>query len=116
MRSKIIPTALAAAFLVIASVSTLTEDCLAFVPLPLTQNVYIGKEAPISRQNMFDFLKQDDKEEKLAKEMEVEDDTTRDFSDDPVDKIFSFFFGEKEESPMGMKRFGMGEFCKEEEQ
>lgn len=30
--------------------------------------------------------------------------------DDPVEKIFKFFFGEKEESPMGMARFGKERF------
>ena len=33
-----------------------------------------------------------------------------DFSDDPVDKIFSVFFGKKEDEPMGMKRFGREKF------
>jgi hypothetical protein len=110
------PTALAAAFLTIASVSTLVEDCFAFVPLPSMPqsiNIHVGKEASMSRRNLFDFLKQDDKEEKAAEETEMEDDNQRASSDDPVDKIFSFFFGEKEESPMGMKRFGMGEFSGE---
>lgn len=32
------------------------------------------------------------------------------FSDDPVDKIFNFFFGAKEETPMGMARFGPDRF------
>lgn len=37
---------------------------------------------------------------------------TRGYSDDddPVEKIFNFFFGEKEESPMGMQRFGKERF------
>ncbi len=30
--------------------------------------------------------------------------------DDPVEKIFSFFFGKKEESPLGLKRFGKERF------
>mmetsp|Transcript_8125 Transcript_8125/g.15297 ORF Transcript_8125/g.15297 Transcript_8125/m.15297 type:complete len:322 (-) Transcript_8125:71-1036(-) len=30
--------------------------------------------------------------------------------DDPIEKIFNFFFGEKEESPMGMQRFGKERF------
>jgi len=30
--------------------------------------------------------------------------------DDPVEKIFSFFFGKKEEAPMGMARFGAERF------
>jgi len=68
---------------------------------------------------MFDFLKSKEQEseslptsshrlddESPQAEMKTEDD----FSDDPVDKIFSFFFGTKEESPMGLKRFGRENF------
>mmetsp|Transcript_14304 Transcript_14304/g.33302 ORF Transcript_14304/g.33302 Transcript_14304/m.33302 type:complete len:318 (-) Transcript_14304:243-1196(-) len=63
---------------------------------------------------MFDFFK-DKKEQELSsaasepseEESKVEE---SDFSDDPVDKIFSVFFGKKEESPMGMKRFGRERF------
>ena len=54
----------------------------------------------------FDFLKQEEEKEppKTSEEKEPEKVT----SDDPVDKIFGFFFGAKEEEPMGMKRFGRG--------
>jgi len=68
---------------------------------------------------MFDFLKSEEQEseslpsssnrlddESPQAEMKTEDG----FSDDPVDKIFSFFFGKKEESPMGLKRFGRENF------
>ncbi|CAJ1946415.1 unnamed protein product [Cylindrotheca closterium] len=64
--------------------------------------------------HMFDFLKPKEEEDKsdepppAAAAAEVEE--PQDFSDDPVDKIFSFFFGAKEESPMGMKRFGRERF------
>jgi hypothetical protein len=57
---------------------------------------------------MFDFLKpkEPEKSEEEPKENEAVD-----FSDDPVDKIFGFFFGAKEAEPMGMKRFGRGVFA-----
>jgi hypothetical protein len=55
---------------------------------------------------MFDFLKpKEGGKESGMKSREPEEDN---FSDDPVDKIFGFFFGKKEETPMGMKRFGRG--------
>jgi len=61
---------------------------------------------------MFDFFKK--KDEDIAQSIEetvpVEEEQENDFSDDPVDKIFSVFFGKKEESPMGMKRFGRERF------
>ena len=31
-------------------------------------------------------------------------------NDDPIEKIFTFFFGKKEESPLGMSRFGQERF------
>ena len=66
-----------------------------------------------TRQYLFDFFKPEDKEGK-TKKLPAPDTTTlpptteSTSSEDPVDKIFSFFFGEKEENPMGMKRFGRG--------
>lgn len=64
----------------------------------------------VTRLGLFDFFKQGDKQgtptpKKETKEIQPEQSAS---SDDPVDKIFSFFFGEKEENPMGMKRFGRG--------
>jgi len=61
-----------------------------------------------TRRNLFDFLKPNEPEDKPASKEEA-DKGSQAPSDDPVDKIFSFFFGEKEETPMGMKRFGRGE-------
>ena len=69
-------------------------------------------------QYMFDFLKSKDQETNSNNDEESssqaaiteEEAEVDDFSDDPVDKIFSFFFGKKEESPMGMKRFGRENF------
>lgn len=111
-------TAFAGAFLAFASMSSsLVKNSFAFAPLPMmttTRHGYLSKDSsPLSRQNLFDFLKQDDKEGKSEGESKTADDKEEaSYSDDPVDKIFSFFFGEKEESPMGMKRFGRGEFAK----
>jgi len=71
---------------------------------------------------MFDSLKNKDQETNnsndesssqqaaTTEEEEEAEEKIDDFSDDPVDKIFSFFFGKKEESPMGMKRFGREKF------
>ena len=60
---------------------------------------------------MFDFLKGNGNEPSSSNgEQAVDQGDAADFSDDPVDKIFSFFFGKKEEAPMGMKRFGRGVF------
>ena len=71
-----------------------------------------GNSNANSRLHMFDFLKpKDDKaeNEKQAAAAEEEEAPASSYSsDDPVEKIFGFFFGEKEEEPMGMKRFGRG--------
>lgn len=88
----------------VALVATVPLSC-AFVPL---QHISRG---PImyptsTRQFLFDFFKPEDKEGKTT--IPAPDTTTESISEDPVDKIFSFFFGEKEENPMGMKRFGRG--------
>jgi hypothetical protein len=53
----------------------------------------------------FDFLKQNEPEKPQPEEEPAEE---KESSDDPVEKIFGFFFGEKEEEPMGMKRIGRG--------
>jgi hypothetical protein len=66
---------------------------------------------------MFDFFKgnQSEKEEKQQLESQVAEPKQKKLEeelDDPVEKIFSFFFGQKEEEPMGMKRFGRGKYPK----
>lgn len=61
---------------------------------------------------MFDFFKEkkeDDSPSSVPQQSEDEIEAN-DFSDDPVDKIFSVFFGKKEDEPMGMKRFGREKF------
>lgn len=69
--------------------------------------------APTARY-MFDFFKDKNNQESASSvPQESEDeikDKDNDFSDDPIDKIFSVFFGKKEESPMGMKRIGREKF------
>jgi len=63
---------------------------------------------------MFDFFKDNNKDQdsssSSAQQQSQEETDENDFSDDPVDKIFSAFFGKKEEAPMGMKRFGREKF------
>mmetsp|Transcript_12033 Transcript_12033/g.25448 ORF Transcript_12033/g.25448 Transcript_12033/m.25448 type:complete len:294 (-) Transcript_12033:89-970(-) len=70
-------------------------------------------------RHMFDFFKNKDQESTTtpndansdeARVQQSQEEEENDFSDDPIDKIFSVFFGKKEESPMGMKRFGMEKF------
>lgn len=48
-------------------------------------------------------IKEEEEEETISKKSEYAD-------DDPVEKIFNFFFGEKEENPMGLARFGAERF------
>jgi hypothetical protein len=65
---------------------------------------------------MFDFLKPKEDEsvmknresEDISEQQQQQQQEEGNFSDDPVDKIFGFFFGQKEDAPMGMKRFGRG--------
>ena len=68
---------------------------------------------PTSSLFLFDFLKQQQQQEdgpeksnKLESPPAQSNDAEE--SDDPVDKIFGFFFGKKEEAPLGLKRFGQG--------
>ena len=62
-----------------------------------------------SKRFMFDFLKPKEPENE-PEEPVVEENKEAYSSDDPVEKIFGFFFGAKEEEPMGMKRFGKERF------
>jgi hypothetical protein len=76
---------------------------------------------PSSSLKMFDFFKGNQGEEEEEQKVENRKNvapaslataTSKNDADDgdPVEKIFNFFFGEKEESPMGMKRFGAERF------
>lgn len=63
-----------------------------------------------TRLYMFDFLKP--KESPEEEENPIVKEEKQEYSpEDPVEKIFGFFFGEKEEEPMGMKRFGRGVYA-----
>jgi hypothetical protein len=97
--------------LILVTVVDRTNCTNAFVPSPSTL-VKSSSTSPILF--LFDFLKP--KEEESGMKNIVPEDVPEqqqqqqqgNFSDDPVDKIFGFFFGQKEEAPMGMKRFGRG--------
>jgi hypothetical protein len=88
----------------------------AFLPATMTTTTMItrsqGFQSSTSRY-LFDFLKpQNDPETPKPDEEEEKGggEATTTTSDDPIEKIFGFFFGAKEDEPMGMKRFGMGEY------
>ena len=66
-----------------------------------------------------DFFKFDKKKDSSNSKEEIKDignadETTTPKSEyvdeDPVEKMFNFFFGEKEEKPMGLARFGSERF------
>lgn len=70
-------------------------------------------------RSMFEFLKKnkDQEESSIAAAADVEEEeversgNNKELSDeDPIEKIFGFFFGDKEDEPMGMKRFGAARF------
>jgi hypothetical protein len=76
-----------------------------------------GPSRPLTSRFMFDFLKPKPEQPEepataaaaaaaatAAAAAAAEEETF----DDPVEKMFGFFFGKKEEEPMGMKRFGRG--------
>lgn len=53
----------------------------------------------------------DDNDNAKIEEEKSESKTSKDYDDDdPVEKMFNFFFGEKEEKPMGLARFGSERF------
>jgi hypothetical protein len=70
----------------------------------LSSSLKNGSLRSSTARYFFDFLKP--KEPQQEKEAESE---PPEF-EDPAEKLFSFFFGAKEEEPMGMKRFGRGMF------
>lgn len=102
--------------LMLLSLLLVLANVLAFAPTS-RQGVLLGQSSrttiatATTQLHMFDFLKPKEPEEPEPET--VPEETTASGSDDPIDKIFSFFFGEKEENPMGMKRFGQGEIRKE---
>ncbi len=64
--------------------------------------------------NFFNFDQKDngddDEKEGVTKEVEEISKKSDYVEDDPVEKMFNFFFGEKEENPMGLARFGSERF------
>lgn len=80
----------------------------AFLPTSVTQSkISLGYVSTKTCRYFFDFLKQNEPEKLPEKEPEGEGEA-QEILDDPVDKIFGFFFGQKEDAPMGMKRFERG--------
>lgn len=74
---------------------------------PLKSTVSSKTSSQRYLNNFFNF----DKKEEVVEE--AEEDKFQDAAyddDDPVEKIFGFFFGKREEEPMGMKRFGKERF------
>ncbi len=76
-------------------------------PLPSTSSSTRTKSYMIG--NFFNFDKEDTKEQEEDEE-EITSKKSEYVEDDPVEKMFNFFFGEKEENPMGLKRFGSERF------
>ena len=97
-----------------AAVMLAATRCDAFVPMnhvpcPIrsktsTSSLYLGDFFNFNNKNDGDAAQQEQVAESQAVvEAEGED-------RDPVEKIFNFFFGAKEEKPMGMDRFGPQRF------
>jgi hypothetical protein len=81
----------------------------AFLQAPATRTTICQRKTSSSFSTglyFFDFLKQNEPEKPQPDEEEPAEEKAS--SDDPVEKIFGFFFGEKEEEPMGLKRIGRG--------
>jgi hypothetical protein len=105
---------------------TAQRQVAAFTPAPVkTVNFGCRHRGTSSKQTsattlfLGDFFNFGPKDEKKEKEVEVEEtkkeesppQTNADYDDDdPVEKMFKFFFGAKEEAPMGMARFGRERF------
>ena len=61
--------------------------------------------------DFFNFNKNDEeKKEDNLEQQEVVSKKSQYVDEDPVEKMFNFFFGEKEEKPMGLARFGSERF------
>ena len=97
--------ALVGCFAVLLSVVENTQHASGFlIPIQRTSSASTARY-------MFDFFKEKKEQEPTSSApQQPEEEEENDFSDDPIDKIFSVFFGKKEEEPMGMKRFGRERF------
>ena len=78
----------------------LVVGCHAFLP---QSTIRLTRPSCTTRHlnNFFNFNKEDEKEVVETKEEEEFQDGAYD-AEDPVEQIFSFFFGKREEKPMGM--------------
>mmetsp|Transcript_25968 Transcript_25968/g.29708 ORF Transcript_25968/g.29708 Transcript_25968/m.29708 type:complete len:319 (+) Transcript_25968:16-972(+) len=101
--------------------SVIVYQCSAFTFYNNNEASFINtqkkKLTRIHLNNFFNFNdnkdKDKDKEVISKSEDKASDDAFKDAaydSDDPIEKIFGFFFGKREEEPMGMKRFGQERF------
>ncbi len=106
-----------------------TKSCRSFAPIkttlqqPSPSPSFQDRNNQINRHGQkllmignffnFDKNKKDDEDIAISNKEEANDSTKSSEyveSDDPVEKLFSFFFGEKEEKPMGLARFGANRF------
>ena len=87
--------------------------CDAFVPQGHVRFGPIGSKAGASSSKLYlgDFFNFNKNEDTAEQAVATEEETSGTPEDqDPVEKIFGFFFGAKEEKPMGMDRFGPERF------
>lgn len=111
--SRKLPKMHKAFFLVLLQGLSIFDSSGAFAPTtstvqkPLIQQT---KRTTGTHLNFFNFGK-DSKDEKTEDVQPEEVKEEQPYSDDdPVEKMFNFFFGAKEEAPMGMARFGKDRF------
>ena len=71
-------------------------------------NIKTQSKITSSSLNFFKFNSPPEPKEEKKEEEEVKDNACD--KGDPVEKIFSFFFGKREEEPMGVARFGPENF------
>jgi hypothetical protein len=109
--SRIVTIALSACFsLQSHSVSSFITP----VSIVATRNSYQKQKSETTQLGIGNFFnKKDDDSSKVESETDKSEEevVSNDYSeDDPVEKLFGFFFGKKEEAPMGMARFGPTRF------
>jgi hypothetical protein len=101
--------------LCVNDVSAFVGSKLSYAPKSYNrpQTITTTHSPTTTKLNFFNFGKDapstEEEEEKITDTPDNE--LQEAYSDeDPVEKLFSFFFGKKEEEPMGMKRFGRERF------
>ena len=97
--------------LVLASIESSSVDGFSVIPLKnigVTSRRVQRSESLIQR-NFFNFEKQESGDVVEENEEETQADGAYD-EDDPVEKIFGFFFGKREAAPMGLKRMTKEQF------